>query len=1054
MEKAPLERMESVLEDRDRIGVPDAILLEDYLSETAFIDNLKKRYNENIIYTYIGHVLVSVNPYKDLGLYTDKLLEKYRNVNFYEVPPHVFAITENAYRSMTSEVTDHCILISGESGAGKTEASKQVLRFLAATSLHRREMDRVRDRLLQSNPLLEAFGNAKTNRNDNSSRFGKYMDIEFNFRGDPVGGHVLNYLLEKSRVVHQEKGERNFHVFYQLLAGAPDDLLKKLHLQRDPNQYHFLKQPENPDMPLSSFDQGQSCNVNSINDRVDFGAVDHALDTLEFKTEEQEAVWCVVAAILHIGNINFYGDDDGHAQIKNDEEVKHASSLFGCDSKALAKALTHRTIEARGERVTSPLTPDQAVYARDALAKSVYERVFNWLVNRLNMSLDSVEKGRKTLLGILDIYGFEIFNKNGFEQFCINYCNEKLQQVFIELTLKSEQEEYRKEGIEWEQISYFDNKIICDLVEEKHKGIISLLDEECLRPGEATDMTFLSKMNSHLSKHDHYFSYDTSSNNKVKKTINKDEFRLRHYAGDVAYRVQGFLDKNNDLLFRDLKEAMVQSSNMIVRVAFPKEELMGKKRPETAGTQFKNSLANLMVILMSKEPSYIRCIKPNDEKRSYCFDTERVGHQVKYLGLMENLRVRRAGFAYRRKYEIFLARYKSLCPATWPNYRGNPKDGVRAIVQHLNYHPDDYRLGETKLFIRLPKTLFYTEDKFQARKQELATMIQAKWKAVMYRRRYLKMREAVTNITKHWRRVKAQRECARRKWAVGIVRAFVKGFITRNEPVNPINARFQQLVKCEFLLRLAKVLPQNLLDTSWPVAPSSCKEASPVIYGLHRTYLARKYVKALTPEKRSMFEEKVLAEQLFKGKKSSYPETLPNWFVTSRLNTAEESLRKTAFEESIKMAGEKTKYSTPCTKYDRHGYKPRERLLILTSGALYLLEAKENKLKQKHRFSLKEIQGLHVSPNNDNLLLIQIPVENAKKDKGDLILNVPNVTETVTKIITVSDNSEVLKIADTDCIGHTMKNGKQGTIMLDTGAMTVINKNKEGKLLVVAGPGQ
>ncbi|KAK8726216.1 hypothetical protein OTU49_010428 [Cherax quadricarinatus] len=1041
--------MESVLEDRARIGVPDAILLEDYLNESVFIDNLKKRYQQNIIYTYIGQVVISVNPYTDLGLYTEDCLEKYRNVNFYEVPPHVFAITENAYRSMVAETTDHCILISGESGAGKTEASKQVLRFLAATSLHRREMDRVRDRLLQSNPLLEAFGNAKTNRNDNSSRFGKYMDIEFNFKGDPVGGHILNYLLEKSRVVHQEEGERNFHIFYQLLAGAPDELLEKLHLQRDANNYFYLK-------------QGESCTVDSVNDRADFEAVDHALDILSFTTEEQEAIWDVVGAILHLGNVAFKADDDGLARVKDETPIVNCSKLIGCDKDVLRKALTHRTIEARGDIVTSPLNPEQAVYARDALAKSVYERVFNWLVVRLNHSLESPESGRKTLLGILDIYGFEIFDKNGFEQFCINYCNEKLQQVFIELTLRSEQEEYYREGIEWEKVQYFDNKIICDLVEEKHKGIISLLDEECLRPGDATDLTFLNKMNSHLATHNHYFSYETSDNSKVKKTINKDEFRLRHYAGEVAYRVQGFLDKNNDLLFRDLKEAMTHTSNIIITSVFPKDEFSQKKRPVTAATQFKNSLAGLMTILMSKEPSYIRCIKPNDDKRSYYFDEERVSHQVKYLGLMENLRVRRAGFAYRRAYEIFLGRYKSVCPATWPKYNGPAKDGVMAIVQHLGYHPDDYRMGETKLFIRLPKTLFLTEDAFQKRKQELATMIQAKWKAFVCQRKYKKMKAAATVLAKHWRRVLAQRLRVRRKWAVGVVRAFVKGFITRNDPVNPTNARFQQLVKCEFLLRLAKSLPKSVLDTRWPDSPAPCANASAVLHSMHRTYLARKYVKALQPEKRAMFEEKVLAEQLFKGKKASYPDSLPKWFLTSRLDEAYEALRKTSFEDTIKTAGEKTKYCTPCTKYDRHGYKPRERIMILTSGALYLLEAKENKLKHKHRFSLKEVQGLHVSPNTDNLLLIQIPVENAKRDKsagacdpnpkGDLIVSLPNVIEAVTKIITVSDSPEVLKVAESESIGHTMKNGKQGTIMLDTGsAVTTINKTKEGKLLVVAG---
>ncbi|KAG7168346.1 Unconventional myosin IC-like [Homarus americanus] len=978
--KPALERMESVLDEREKFGVPDAILLEDYLNEQVFIENLKKRYHENLIYTYIGQVVISVNPYKDLGL---------------------FAITENAYRSMTAEVADHCILISGESGAGKTEASKQVLRFLAATSLHRREMDRVRDRLLHSNPLLEAFGNAKTNRNDNSSRFGKYMDIEFNFKGDPVGGHILNYLLEKSRVIHQEIGERSFHIFYQLLAGAPDELIEKLHLQRDPDTYFYLR-------------QGKNSVVNSINDRADFEAVDHALDILSFTTEEQESIWGVVGAILHLGNVAYEADDDGLARVKDETPISDCSKLLGCEKDEMLKALTHRTIEARGDVVTSPLSPDQAVYARDALAKSVYERLFDWLVVRLNHSLQCPEAGRKTLLGILDIYGFEIFDKNGFEQFCINYCNEKLQQVFIELTLKSEQEEYRREGIEWEQVQYFDNKIICDLA------------------------SFPSWMKNVFVL--------------VKKTINKDEFRLRHYAGEVAYRVQGFLDKNNDLLFRDLKETMTHTSNSITNIVFPKDELLRKKRPATAATQFKNSLADLMTILMSKEPSYIRCIKPNDDKRSFYFDEERVSHQVKYLGLMENLRVRRAGFAYRRTYEIFLGRYKSVCPATWPNYPGPAKDGVKAIVQHLGYHPDDYRMGATKLFIRLPKTLFQTEDAFQKRKSELATMIQAKWKAFMYKRRFLRMKAAVTALAKHWRRVIAQRLLVRRKWAVGVVRAFVKGFITRNEPVNPTNARFQQLVKCEYLFRLSRSLPTNVLDKSWPSAPAPCAGTSTLLHGLHRTYLARKYVKALLPEKRAMFEEKILAEQLFKEKKISYPQSLPNWFVNSRLDPVTESLRKTAFEDIIKTAGEKTKYCIPCTKFDRHGYKPRERILILTSGALYLLEAKENKLKQKHRFSLKEVQGLHVSPNADNLLLIQIPAENAKRDKGDLIISVPNVIEAVTKIITVSDNPEALKIAESESIGHTMKNGKMGTIMLDTGSsVTTINKNKEGKLLVVAG---
>lgn len=290
-----------------------------------------------------------------------------------------------------------------------------------------------------------------------------------------------------------------------------------------------------------------------------------------------------------------------------------------------------------------------AIYARDALAKAVYDRLFTWLVARINQSLHPKNdiKRKGNVMGILDIYGFEIFKKNSFEQFCINFCNEKLQQLFIELTLKSEQDEYNKEGIEWIPVEYFDNKVICNLIEEKYKGIISILDEECLRPGDPTDLTFLSKLNYQLGSHPHFICHSRTTT-AIQKTMGRDDFRLIHYAGDVTYNVSGFLDKNNDLLFRDLKETMSLTKNHIVKLCFPESEYKNKKRPETAITQFRNSLNNLMEILMCKEPSYIRCIKPNDVQKSNIFDHKLVLHQVKYLGLMENLRVRRAGFAYRR----------------------------------------------------------------------------------------------------------------------------------------------------------------------------------------------------------------------------------------------------------------------------------------------------------------------------------------------------------------------------------------------------------------------
>uniref|UniRef100_A0A2P2I3E2 Myosin-IB-like n=1 Tax=Hirondellea gigas TaxID=1518452 RepID=A0A2P2I3E2_9CRUS len=1032
--------MESVLEDRDRVGVADAILLEDFKNVEAFCDNLHKRYMRNIIYTYIGQVLVTVNPYKDLGLYTDAAMETYRRANFYQVPPSVFAIAETAFRSMIAENEDQCILISGESGAGKTEASKQILRYVAAATLHQHEIDHVRDRLLKSNPVLEAFGNAKTNRNDNSSRFGKYMDIECNFKGDPLGGHILNYLLEKSRVVHQENGERNFHVFYQLLAGSSEEVLAKLHLTRDPADYHYLR-------------QGNSSRLTSVDDKSEFEKVLTALKVIEFGDDEITSINNIVAAILHMGNIIFTANDEGNAIINSSPEIKHTSELLSCSESTLTAALTHRTIEARDDIVCSPLSVEQAQHCRDALAKSTYERLFNWLVERLNASLRSTDKAKKTLFGILDIYGFEIFERNGYEQFCINYCNEKLQQVFIELTLRSEQEEYRREGIVWEQVPYFDNKIICDLVEEKHKGIISVMDEECLRPGDATDLTLLAKLNAQLGKHDHFSSYETVDiNDKQKKTFGNEEFRLRHYAGEVSYNIRGFLDKNNDLLYRDLKQTMTESGNPILAKVFPKKELVAKKRPVTAATQFKLSLSKLMDILMSKQPSYIRCIKPNEHKRALDFNRELVTHQVKYLGLMENLRVRRAGFAYRRNYEIFLERYKSLCPKTWPNFKGPAKDGVQHLVESLKFSADEYRMGNTKIFIRLPKTLFRTEDAYQVRKGELATFLQARVKCFIYRRKFLAMKAAVTLIAAHWRTIAAKKILQKRRWAAIVIRAFVKGFITRNEAVNETNARFQKLVKSEWLLRLSKSLPRNVLDNFWPEAPVSCQGTSAIIKTMHHQCLAGRYVRTLPKDRKKMFEEKILAEQLFKDRKVSYRATLPKPFKATRLSTVEENLLKTAFENVLKHPGEKTKYSVPCTKYDRHGYAPRERLLIVTTGALYLLESNKDstKLKLKHRFPLKDIHRLTVSPNNDTFVLIQTPHENYEKDKGDLILRLPNVIEAITKIVTLSDNPDVVNVADSNSIEHYMKNGKAGTIRFDTGTVSSFDKTKDGTFVVVA----
>lgn len=613
-----------------------------------------------------------------------------------------------------------------------------------------------------------------------------------------------------------------------------------------------------------------------------------ALETIEIPENEKTELFEIIASVLHLGNITFGEDELGKAVVYENAAINAVAKVLGVDVDKLKHSLTHRTIDARGDMVTSPLDRDMSFYARDALAKAVYTRLFDWLVSRINQSLQTPSSLSRVnsnhVLGILDIYGFEVFQTNNFEQLCINFCNEKLQQLFIELTLKQEQEEYLKEGIEWTSIEFFNNKVICDLIEEKHVGIIALMDEECLRPGDATDLTLLEKMNERLASHPHYIFASSRASLMIRKSVGGNEFQLRHYAGDVKYNVDGFLDKNNDLLFRNLKEAMSISSNGIMKRLFPQAEFLNsKKRPETAITGFKNSLNNLMEILVSKEPSYIRCVKPNDIQGPNSFDKELIRHQVKYLGLMENLRVRRAGFAYRRDYEAFLKRYKCLSKKTWPHWTGNAKDGVQALVNDLKFGPDDYRMGNTKIFIRLPKTLFSTEDAFQQQKHYLASIIQARWKGRKQRKEFLKIRAAIILYQALTRRHLAKKRLEERRAAVDRIRFFIKGFITRNDPLNECNAKFIKTVKQHWLVRLSKQLPKSFMNHTWPAPAAHCHEASELLRKMHLLLLARNYRKALNEDKKKQFELKVVAERVFKDHKASYPPSLPSWFINERL---------------------------------------------------------------------------------------------------------------------------------------------------------------------------
>uniref|UniRef100_A0A672TXY6 Myosin IH n=1 Tax=Strigops habroptila TaxID=2489341 RepID=A0A672TXY6_STRHB len=941
--------MEGALIARDRVGVQDFVLLDSHTSEAAFLNNLRKRYQENLIYTYIGSLLVSVNPYKELDIYTVTQMQLYRGVNFFELPPHLYAIADNAYRVMCNEYNNHFILISGESGAGKTEASKKILQYYAVTCPTTEQLQIVRDRLLLSNPVLEAFGNAKTLRNDNSSRFGKYMDIQFDFKGAPVGGHILSYLIEKSRVVHQNHGERNFHIFYQLLEGADKDLLCWLGLERNPQKYAYLI-------------QGRCAKVFSINDKNDWKIVRKAFSIIDFTEKDIEHLFGIVASVLHLGNIQFEEDSNGHAIIRDGTQIKWISKLLGVHLSILQEALTNRKIEARSEEVLSPLNVDLAFYARDAVAKAIYGRTFTWLVNKINGSLANKVGfwSSKTVIGLLDIYGFEVLDTNSFEQFCINYCNEKLQQLLIEMTLKAEQEEYELEGIEWEPIPYFNNKIICDLVEQKHKGIISILDEECLRPGEATDLSFLEKLEEKVGDHAHFVTRKLADQ-KTRKSIDWVDFRLLHYAGEVTYSgIAQLLNKaaSNSLLFL-LFQVLCNSKNGILRDCFLLSELDNRRRPETVATQFKNSLTSLIEILVSKEPSYVRCIKPNENKEPGKFDDSLIRHQVKYLGLMEHLRVRRAGFAYRRKYELFLQRYKSLCPATWPHWHGPAAEGVERLIKHLGYKPEEYKLGRTKIFIRFPKTLFATEDAFEFRKHLLS----------MFPIPFISIK-----LEACWRGVLARKEAKKRTWAVQIIRKFINGFINRKKPLCPENIEFVRLVQYKYFMKLRDHVPKNVLDKSWLQPPSILEETSEMLQKVCIRNLVRKYCRGCSLSKQ--LEQKVVTSAVFRGKKEGYVQSINQPFADTRLKN---DINPKVLQL---LHGEKIKYVTPVIKYDRNGFKARDRLLVLTQSSAYVVEMA--KIKQKIDYAT--LKGISTSNLSDGIVVIHVPEDNKQKVENSKVL--------------------------------------------------------------------
>jgi myosin-1 len=744
--------VESVRIVADVYGVDDMVMLPK-LTNKAIVANLTARHKNDVIYTYIGNVLISVNPFKWITMYDDFHVGRYKGKSPSDVPPHVFAVAERAYREMREEEESQCVIISGESGAGKTEAAKQIMRYIAAVSGGRdtAAVERVKDVIMQSNPVLEAFGNAMTLRNNNSSRFGKYLEIQFDTLGRPRGGKITTYLLEKSRVVRPGPGERSFHIFYMLLAGASRDLKQKLFLG-GASEFRYLSRTG-----VTTID-----NIGgSMDDRDEWLSMTRAMDAIGLRGRERERLMELVAGVLHLGNVVFrskrIASADG-SEVVDRRALKIAADLLGIDSPdALAKALCFRRMETAGEAFDVPSNPAQAGAARDALAKAIYSSCFDFVVSKVNEALrldvdaesellDSFEEDEDDLLtiGVLDIYGFEVFERNSFEQFCINYVNEKLQQIFIELTLKAEQEEYEREGIEWEEIPFFNNKVVCQLIEARRPpGIFTILDDTCktihAESGPGVDGKFLDKLKSFHSKHRHFMG-------------RSGKFVVKHYAGDVEYTVEGFCVANKDALRNDLSTLLQASDHGLIAQAFASTGSgNGKKKKKTSGEKIKGQCKALVSKLMECSPHYVRCLKSNDQKRADFVNTARMAHQCKYLGVLENIKVRRAGFAYRAEFHRFVDRFRLLSSETWPGpFRGTDRQAAQAVlvacqreVPELGGEQPEAQLGKRKIFIKRPQTFFRLERLLQLRRHDYATKIQAAWRLYLARREIVEARLAI-----------------------------------------------------------------------------------------------------------------------------------------------------------------------------------------------------------------------------------------------------------------------------------------------------------------------
>ncbi|XP_078527330.1 unconventional myosin-Vb-like [Lissotriton helveticus] len=729
-----------------------------YLHEPAVLHNLKVRFTDiGSIYTYCGIILVAINPYDQLSIYDEDIIHAYSGQDMGDMDPHIFAVAEEAYKQLARYKKNQSLIISGESGAGKTMSAKYAMRYFATVG-GSSEDSNVEAKVLASNPIMEAIGNAKTTRNDNSSRFGKYVEIGFSARYHIIGANMKTYLLEKSRVAFQAESERNYHIFYQLCASAHLPEFQGLGLSRA-EDFHYTN-------------QGKNLRISGVDEVADLEKTRNALSLLGFRKSEQSEVFRTLAAILHLGNIQLLAQDRHGEQCFVQHDDKHLGmfcDLLGLEKRQMAHWLCHRKLVTVNDTYVTNMSQQQAVNSRDAIGKHMYGQLFNWIVSRINRALKS-QANREAFIGVLDIYGFETFDVNSLEQFCINYANEKLQQHFNMHVFKLEQEEYVAEGIPWTHIDFYDNQPCIDLIEAK-LGILDLLDEEC-KMLKGSDQRWAQKL---------YDQHLQSSHHFKKPRLSSMAFIVVHFADTVEYKCSGFLEKNRDRVYAEPISILKASKSKLVAELFQEEQehplplafgkvplakmtvrafrrpmpAVNKEHRKTIGSQFRASLHQLMITLNSTTPHFVRCIKPNDEKLPFVFNPHRAVQQLRACGVLETVRISAAGYPSRWSYSEFFSRYRVLMSREVLAL-GDEKLVCKQLLKQLLKDPDQYQFGNSKIFFRAGQVAYL--EKLRADKlRKACILIQKTLKGCVVRKRYLRVREATTTLQRHVRGFLARR---------------------------------------------------------------------------------------------------------------------------------------------------------------------------------------------------------------------------------------------------------------------------------------------------------